>query len=137
LQIIRWKSYFCKMLFNGRQTNSFIFSAVATCAAVLFIVFASYRSTASIEFLSEKKAGFSSSLRVTDDFSLYSAPVNVPSPAVFAKKGHSSRISIVAKFIQAIPQTLWIRYASLSLTKVVAQHFQPLRLHLALRVLRI
>lgn len=125
------------MNLKKQEAGNFLLSAVSVCAIFFFVLFSSYRTTASIEFPAEKKAGFSTSIRLNEDFSLSSAPVNIPSPVIFAKKGHSSRISITPKFINVDPQSLWMHYAELSQTSVIVPRFQPLRLHIALRVLRI
>ena len=125
------------MKLKKEEAGNFLLSAVSVCTIFFVVLFSSYRTTASIEFPSEKKAGFSTSIRFNETLSLCSAPVNVPSPAIFAKKGHSSRISIVSKFIHVDEQAVYTRYADLLQTSVIVPRFQPLRLHIALRVLRI
>ena len=124
-------------MFLKKQTAGFLFGATAICAAILFFIFSSYLSAAFMELPKEKEAGFSSSIRLTDDASLYSSPVTVPTPAVFAKKGHSSRSSVVSKFIQLVPQVLWVSHPVFCNSRKPLLKVPPIRLHLALRVMRI
>ena len=119
-----------------KKQGDFLFSAASICIVLLITLF-SFSKTSAAEFSVEKKEGFSSYASLAKGVSLTNAPISAPSAVVFAKKGHSSRISIVSKFIQAALQTICVRYADLSGTNAAVQHFQPLRLHLALRILRI
>jgi hypothetical protein len=125
------------MIFKQQRIGVFLLKATSLCAAILFIIFSSYLGTNSIELSKEKKAGFSSSARLADDLLLSNSPVTVPLPAVFAKKGNSVRTSFTSKFIHLIPQMLFVGQSVFSLAGKAVLVSQPLRLHLALRVLRI
>jgi hypothetical protein len=125
------------MFFKQQKIGGFLLGTMSVCAALLLIVFSSYRDATSSVLSQEKKEGFSSLARSADFVPMSSTPVTVPSPAVFSKKGHSARASFTSKYIHLLPQVVFVgRFVSNQVGKIV-QNVQPLRLHLALRVLRI
>jgi hypothetical protein len=125
------------MIFKQQKIGGFLLTAISVCAAILLIIFSSYPNTLSSDLSQEKKEGFSCVAGSMDFVPMSSTPVTVPSPAVFSKKGHSARPSFTSKFIHLLPQVIFVgRFVSNQAGKIV-QNVQPLRLHLALRVLRI
>jgi hypothetical protein len=124
-------------MFLNQQKSRFTLNALSVCAAALFIIFSSYRSFASVAISVERQAGIYSLVKLTDDVTLSNSPVTVPSPAVTANKGNSSRVSFASKFILQVPHLLVGDHSSFFQTLNSVLNARPVRLHLVLRVMRI
>ena len=120
-----------------QRINNFFLDAITSCVAILLIVFLSYTGTASVGLSHGQQSGFTSLNNFTDDVTLSNSPVTIPSPAVISKKGFSSGGSLTSKGFPLAPQTLPVAHATFSIIRKTVLSIQPLRLHLALRVLRI